>query len=83
VVFEEQTQIIIRSVHDELMPAKRPEQWIDVDTGQWIDQPIPSRGADLNETDLFRIGMQTVSFGVHRDPIRRRHHGKIRRQLFL
>ena len=64
-------------------PESSVEQRINAEIRERVHQPVARRGANLNEADLFRIGVQTVRLRVHGDPIRRAHHGQEGRQLLF
>ena len=68
VMFLQQTQVVVGAVHDELVARQGLEQRVQGETGQRINEPIPGTGADLNQTNLFRVGVQTVRLGIHSDP---------------
>ena len=68
VVLEQQPQIVVRAVHDDLVSVQRLEQRVEIDFRQRINQSVAVSRADLNQADLFRIGVQTVGLGVERDP---------------
>jgi len=65
----QQPQIVIRRVHDEFMGVKRVEKRIKIDSGQRINQPVAGHGADLDQADFFRVGVQAVGLGVERKPV--------------
>ena len=44
--------------------------------GQRVNQPVARGGADLNQADLLRVGVQAVGLGVHRHPGCRAEHGQ-------
>ena len=48
-----------------------------------VNEPVASRGADLNEANLFRIRVQAVGFRVHGDPVGAAHDGQESSELFV
>ena len=68
VVLPQQTQIVIRPVHDEFVGIERVEQRVQIDFGKRVNQFVAGDGADLNETDFFGIGVQAVGLGIEREP---------------
>ncbi|MPM86743.1 hypothetical protein SDC9_133834 [bioreactor metagenome] len=68
VVLAKQPQIVISSVHDELMLTQSFQKRLERKALQGINQPVRGGGADLDQADFLRIGMQAVRFGIDRDP---------------
>jgi hypothetical protein len=64
----QQAQIVIRAVHDDLVTSQRVEHGLKIDPRERINEFVPGVRADLNQTDFFRVRMQTIRFRVHRDP---------------
>ena len=64
----QQAQIVIRAVHDQLVRVERVQQRIEIDAGERVNQAVAGGGADLDQADLFGIGVQAVGFGVERQP---------------
>ena len=79
----EQAQVIIGAVHDQLMGVQRVQQRVQIDPASGSINSIAGGGADLNQTDLFRVGVKAVRLGVHRDPCgRSQFWKKFPEQLF-
>ncbi len=68
-VFFQKPQIIIRRVKNQFPAIKHVEQGIEVDGRERIYEVITIGGADLDEADFFRIGVETVGLGVERKPL--------------
>ena len=68
VMLAQQPQIVIRAVHDEVVFVERGEERIEVHGRERINQPVAGHRADLNQANLFGVGVQAVSFGVERQP---------------
>ncbi len=68
VMLAQEAQIVIRAVHDEGVGGEGIEQGIEVDSGEGVNQVVTSHSADLDEADLFRVGMQAVGLRIHGDP---------------
>ena len=64
----QQPQIVIRSVHYQLMLTQGLKQWFEIDAGKGIYQFVSLLGGDLNEANFFRVGVKAVRFGVQRYP---------------
>ena len=65
----EQAQIVIRRVKNELATVEYIEQRIEIDGRERVNEFIAPGGADLDEADFFRIGVEAVGFGVEREPL--------------
>ena len=68
-VFFEQPQIIIRRMKDQFAAAENFEKRDKIDGHKRIHQHIAIGGADLDQADLFRIGMEAVSFSIKCKPL--------------
>jgi len=65
----EQSQIEIRSVQNNFFSLERSAQRRQIDIGEWIDNVVPSRQADLEQTKLLSITMKAIGFGIDRHAI--------------
>ena len=54
--------------HD-FLPGQHFRERFQIETGERIDQIVVARKTQLQETKLFEITMQTVRFGIDRDPV--------------
>lgn len=68
VVLAEQTQVVIGAVHEQLVPGQGAEERHQVDGGQGVHEAVAIGGADLEQTEFFRVGVQAVSLGIDRHP---------------
>ena len=68
VMLAQQPQIVIRAVHDEIVLVECGEEQIEVHGRERINQPVTGHCADLNQANLFGIGVQAVGLGVERQP---------------
>jgi len=59
-MFAEKPEIVIRSVHDQLVIAQGLKERGKVNIRQRINQLIPVRCGNLDETNLLRIGVKAV-----------------------
>src|SRR5439155_27076502 len=65
----EQPQIEIRSVQNNFFSLQRSAQRRQIDIGEWINNLIPARQADLEKTKLLSITMEAIGFGIDRHAI--------------
>lgn len=70
VVLAKESQVVVRSVHDEPVRAKLFEKRRETNAGERVNEFIAIERGDLDETNLFGIGVKTVRFGIERDPRR-------------
>ena len=86
VVLAQEPQVVVRAVHDQFVAGQGIKQRVEVKTGQRINEPVTGEGADLDQADLFRVGMQAVCLGVHRHPVCRAEDrqvaGKVRFTIY-
>ena len=67
-MFAQQTQIIVSAVHDQFVPHQRVEQGIEIDRRQRVDEIVTGDRADLDQANLFRVGVQAVRLCIDSDP---------------
>ena len=79
----QQSQIVVGAVQDQFVPAKRRQQPREVQRRQRINQVVRARQADLDQAEFFGIGVETVGFGVKRDPIGSPHRRQKSGQLLI
>ena len=79
----QQTQVVVGAVQNQFLPAQGLQQWREVHRRQRVNQHIGARQADLHETELFRVGVQTVGLGVQRQPVGRANARHPIGQLFI
>src|SRR5882724_13062987 len=70
VMLAEQAEVVVRPVHNQLMRCKGLERRGEIQTSQWIQEPLAEESANLDETHFFGISMQAVRLGIDRDPAR-------------
>ena len=70
------SQIIVSTMQNYIRTFQRTAEWLEIEVGQWIDNTIIAApgvecgwNADLKQTQLFPIRMQTVRFSIDRDTI--------------
>lgn len=68
-VLQQESQIVIGTVHDELVFGQRIEHGCKADRSQWIDQNITFDRADLDEANFFGISMKAVGFSIDCNPV--------------
>ena len=71
VIFAQQPQVIVRPVQDQLVLFQLQPKRLQIQLRQRINQIIAVDRAHLDETKLFRVGVQTVRFSVQGQPVRR------------
>jgi hypothetical protein len=67
-VFAQEPQIVVGAVHEQLVAGKGVQERIDAETSQRIDDLITRNRADLNQANLFRIGVQAISLRINGHP---------------
>ena len=82
-MFLQQTQIVIRAVHEQFVTAQRFEQRHEIDVRQRIHEFVARHGADLDQADFFGIRVQTIRFRVHGDPDGRAQRFQKARELLF
>src|SRR5437763_12118610 len=60
----EQSQIVISAVENDFLVRERVTQWRKIDIGQWIDNRVAPGDADLEQTKLLAVAVQTVGLGI-------------------
>ncbi len=68
-MFFEQAQVVIGCVKDQFAAVEYIEKCIQIDRRKRIHELVAVGGADLDETDFFRIGMEAVGFSIKRKPL--------------
>ena len=75
-VFLEQPQIVVGGVKNQFAADQCVKKWRNVHFCQRIYEAVARSGADLNETNFFRIGVQTVRLGINGEPRGGLHDGQ-------
>ena len=70
-------------MHDQFVAGKSLEQRSQRYGREGINEFVPRGGADLNQTNLFGIGVQAVSLSVHGHPRRGPNNGQENLKLLL
>ena len=70
-------------MHDKFASGQGLKQRLEVQARQRVKESVAGNGADLDQADLFRVGMQAVRFGVHSHPGCRAENGKEGCQLLF
>ncbi|MEO7724581.1 MAG: hypothetical protein ABIU29_07825, partial [Chthoniobacterales bacterium] len=65
----EQTQIEVHSLQDNFAFSQRGAERLEIELGEGIDQDILPVESKLDEAQLLEVAVQTVGFGVDRDPL--------------
>ncbi len=68
-VFFEQAQVVIGRVKDQFAAVEYIEKCIEIDGREWIHEFVAVGGADLDQADFFRVGMEAVGFRIKRKPL--------------
>ncbi len=71
-----QSQIEIRPLQHDFFFGERSGERRQINSGECIDQKIFAAKTELEQTELFKIGMQAVGFRVDRNAIERFQFGK-------
>ena len=79
----EEPNVVVGPMHQQCMFVKGLKEGIQIDSGQRIDQTVLPGETDLNEAELFRVGMKAVCLGVQRQPVRVVHGMNQRLELIL
>ena len=82
-MFFEQAQIIVRRVKNQFATVEYVKQGIEIDGRERIHEFVAVRGADLDEADFFRVGVEAVSFGIERKPLSGAEFRKQRREFYI
>ena len=83
VMLLQQAQIVIGGVKNQFATYERIEKRIELHLRERVNQFVAGGGADLNETDFFRVGVETVRLGVNREPSIGFHGGQKGGELFV
>jgi hypothetical protein len=67
-MFFQQAQIIIRRVKNKFVGVERIEQRIEIYLRERINQFVAIGDTDLDQADFFGIRVETIGFGVEREP---------------
>ena len=70
VVFAEKPEVVIRAVHDEFVGAEGSEERGEIEVRERVDEFIAVGSGDLDEANLLRVGVETVSFSIEGNPRR-------------
>lgn len=65
----QQAQIIVRPVKDQLAACQNPQESFQFQGSQRIHEGLSRRIAQLDQTKLFRIAVNAIGLGIHRNPL--------------
>src|SRR5688572_4018188 len=82
-VLAQEAQVVIRAVENQFVLGENLKDRRQLQSGKRIDEMIAPEKAELNQAQLFRVGMQAVGLRIQRDPCGGVELREKRRQLLF
>ena len=79
----EQAQIVVRRVKNQFTTVEHIKEGIKIDGRERVHEFVAVSGADLDEADFFRVGVEAVGFGIERKPLSGAEFRKQRREFYI